>query len=249
MIPPIKGFIENTLIDWEGKIASILFLPQCNFRCPYCHSPHLVIDPNGLESIPFEAISELFKRQRGWIDGVVITGGEPTLQDGLPELAEKIKAMGLLVKLDTNGSHPEVVRQLKADHLVDYVAMDLKAPLDAEHYARVAGVPCDTAALEETIAILRTNGLDHEFRTTVCPAFLDGDDILQIAESIQGARRFVLQPFQPKTCLDPALLEVQPYTREQLRAFAAQATKFVPNTTVRGDSDSPAAALPPPTRK
>jgi pyruvate formate lyase activating enzyme len=242
VIPPIKGFIENTLIDWEGKIASILFLPQCNFRCPYCHSPHLVTTPNDLESIPFESVSDLLKRHSGWIDGVVITGGEPTLQDGLPELAERIKKMGLLVKLDTNGTAPDVVRQLIHDRLVDYVAMDIKAPFSAERYEPVAGVPCDIAALEDTAALLLQNGGDYEFRTTVCPAFLNSDDVVQIAQAIRGAKRYILQLFQPKSCLDPAMLSVQPYTRAQVRSFAARASEFVSTCTVRGDVGGPPSA-------
>ena len=240
MLPPIKGLIENTLIDWEGKIASILFLPGCNLRCPYCHAGHLVGAPEALEAIPFEAIERLGVEHRGWIDGMVISGGEPTLHAGLPELCERIRALGLLVKLDTNGTHPEVVEGLLERDLLDYVAMDVKAPFD-ERYEPVTGVSCDVDTLRRSAMLIMDSGVEHEFRMTVCPRFTAAEEVVEAARGIRGAAQFILQRFNPEDCLDPSLRNVKPYTPEDLKEFAAKAREFVSRCFLRGDAVAEAA--------
>lgn len=234
MVPPIKGLIENTLIDWEGRIASILFLPGCNLRCPYCHAGHLVSSPNDLESIPFEAISALARRHTGWLDGIVISGGEPTLHSGIAELCARIRSLGLAVKLDTNGTRPDVLESLLAQDLLDCVAMDVKAPIGAK-YHEVTGTTCDLDAIRESAMALIESDIEYEFRMTVCPTFTTEEEVVGAARDIRGARRFILQQFHPESCADKALRSVRPYTRETLKEFAAKAGKFVRHCSVRGE--------------
>jgi pyruvate formate lyase activating enzyme len=242
MLPPIKGFINQTLIDWEGKIASEIFLPGCNFRCPMCHSAHLVVNPSTLESIPFYAVRDYVREQKDWVDGVVISGGEPLMHMEIESLCSEFKQLELLVKIDTNGSFPEALESLIDKRLVDYVAMDLKAPLD-DTYRAVAGVDVDLAALGKSIALLQKGEVDHEFRTTVCSFFLDKSDILNMARTIDGARRYVLQEFKPGVCLDPTLNAYRSFTRDELREIAGEASEFVQACYVRGE-DAYSASRP-----
>jgi len=234
MLPAIKGLIENTLIDWEGKIAATIFLPSCNFRCPYCHAGYLVQAPNRLESIPFSAVAGLIARHKGWMDGIVISGGEPTLHDGLVDLTMEIKRLGLGVKLDTNGSKPQIVNTLLKTGQVDCVAMDIKAPLN-DKYHQVAGKQVDVSALERSVSIIMDWDGEYEFRMTVCPAFTGEQDVVEAARSVGGAKTFVLQQFKPDFCMSKELRKVKPYNKETLNEFAQQASKYVKECRVRGE--------------
>lgn len=233
MLPSIKGFIPNTLIDWEGKIASIIFLPGCNMRCPYCHAGPLVGAPNKLESIPLDALKETARSQAGWLDGIVISGGEPTLHNGLGKLCEEIRSLDLGVKLDTNGTRPDHLRFLIENGLVDAVAMDAKAPLAKYH--EVTRTDCDVEAVRESIMMLLESDIEYEFRMTVCPAISTEEDVIDTAKEIRGARVFYLQQFNPEFTMDASLRDVRPYTREQLRDFAGKASRFVNLCAVRGE--------------
>jgi pyruvate formate lyase activating enzyme len=233
-LPPIRGFIENTLIDWEGRIACEVFLPRCNLRCPFCHAGHLVTHPDALEAIPVSTVTGCLDRHRGWIDGVVISGGEPTLRDTLPQLIDEFRAHGASIKLDTNGTRPDVLEALFARGMVDAVSMDVKAPFDERYHAATA-TTCDVAAIRRSARLIMASGLEYEFRTTVCPAFIDGDDLLDITRQIEGAETYILQQFRPGDCLDPAMNEIDPYPRERLREFAAAVRPHVRTCLVRGD--------------
>lgn len=235
MIVPIKGFIENSLIEWEGKIVSIIFLPTCNLRCHYCHAPHLVQTPNELESIPVDAVIDKIRQNLGWVDGVVVTGGEPTSHKHLDVFLKSLKDIGIMVRLDTNGTNPRILKDLIARKLLDCVAMDIKAPLQKEKYELVSGVPCIIEDIKESIRIIMESGIEYEFRTTVCPSQLDGDDIEEIAKTIQGARRYILQSFRPNHCLDTEMLKIEPYSAETLRDFSVCAGKYVDYCRVRGE--------------
>jgi pyruvate formate lyase activating enzyme len=234
----IKGFIETSLIEWEGKIVSILFLPGCNFRCSYCHSPHLVYPSEDMETIPTEAVMESLRRRKGWIDGVVISGGEPTLQKGLKELIRMIRSLDLRVKLDTNGSNPEVLEELLQEGLLDCIAMDIKAPLREKDYSNAAGGPCNVEALRRSIRIILQSGREHEFRTTVCPGLLTEAGMEEIAMEIQGAGKYVLQSFRPNNCLDPVMLGIKPYPFETLQRFKEIAKGYLGNCFIRGEQTS-----------
>lgn len=238
MLPQIKGFVQNTLIDWPGRIAGILFLPGCNFRCPFCHAAHLVVRPNELESIPFESVRTFLKERRGWIDGVIISGGEPTISDGLEELVDAVRAMGFAVKLDTNGSHPEVVEHLASQGKLQAVSMDVKAPLD-ERYERLAGAPVDLSAIRRSIELLLSGAVpQYEFRTTVPPGMLSEEDIVDIARSLVGAESYVLQNFQPVDCIAREMLDAGASNPDDLKRMAQAAGAHVKRCWVRGHEEA-----------
>ena len=236
-LPPVKGFLESTFLDWEGRIAAVVFLPGCNFRCGFCHAAHLIGNPCPLETIPLDQVMDSLRRNRGWLDGVAVSGGEPTLHKGLRDLFELFRAEGLPVKLDTNGARPGVLEQLLEERLVAHVAMDVKAPLD-ERYSRVAGVPVELDDIRASIEMLIGGDVSYEFRTTVCPAFHDADDVEGTARAVRGAGDYYLQRFRPVGCLDPALTEVKPYTDDDMRDLARRCAKYVNRCAVRGDVDS-----------
>lgn len=244
MLPPIRGFIENTLLDWEGKLAAVVFLPGCNFRCHYCHARHLVEPIPTDECIPLEAVLVTCRRQRGWIDGVVISGGEPTLYDGLARFIQIFRKEGVDIKLDTNGSRPEMLEELIGQGLVDYVAMDIKAPLDAR-YRDVAGVEVDLPAIRRSIDLLMHGTVPYEFRTTVCPGQLGAAEIDGIGRAISGARAYYLQTFRPINCLDRALEQAKPYNQDDMREFCRLAARHVRRCAVRGDQASELIAAEP----
>lgn len=234
MTYPIKGFNPHTFIDWDGKLACVIYLPGCNFRCSFCHSSVLVTAPESLKTVPFEHIERFVKGKKGWIDAMIIGGGEPTLYKQLPELLKEIKKMKLLIKLDTNGSNPEMIENLISQGLVDYIAMDIKAPLDSAKYEQAAGTFVDINAIQKSIDILLNNKVDYEFRTTVVPAFIERADIISIAQSISKAKKYILQQFDPKDIMDKSLSTVKPYSLEMLNQMACLAREFVKNCSVRG---------------
>jgi pyruvate formate lyase activating enzyme len=231
--PPIKGFLPGTLLDWPGRICAILFLPGCNFRCPYCHARELVADAAELETIPLEAVFEHLAGKRNWIDGVVITGGEPLGQPRVRVLIEALRERGSKIKLDTNGSYPGPLAELMGAGLLDYVAMDVKAPLDAR-YERVAGVPVELGAIRSSIELLVGGAVDYEFRTTFCPALLSEGDMLEMAGQLAAARRWVLQPFRPVNCLSRWLETVPRPGEAQMAALAAACRAICPGCRLRG---------------
>jgi len=237
VLPPIRGFIENTLIDWEGKIAAEVFLPGCNFRCGVCHARYLLESSPNDESIPLDAVRDALRRRKGWIDGVVISGGEATLQPGLPDLIRLFREDGLLVKLDTNGSRPEVIERLVGEKLLDYVAMDVKGPLDFR-YSEIAGVQVDLDAIHRSIELLISGETPYEFRTTICPAQLDPDAVEATALAIRGAALYYLQGFRPLNCLNSEFNSVASYNPDEMRDLCRRCAKYVRQCAVRGDEAS-----------
>ena len=217
----IKGFDQMSLVDWDGMVATTLYLSGCNFRCPYCHNSQLVLFPDKYESIPIDEILSYVREHDDFIDGVVITGGEPCCSKEIFDLVKVLRAEGMKVKLDTNGSFPDVVEALITEDLVDYVAMDIKAPLDFESYSRSAGIT-DRRAFEkvkDTIDLLFQGKVDYEFRMTVVPALHRPSDLKQVAEQLKGAARFVIQNYVPRDTIDPSFLDEAPYDRERLEEF------------------------------
>ena len=195
----IAGLQKMTLLDYPGRIACTVFLQGCNFRCPFCHNSDL-LDPAPEGEIPVEELLSFLKKRRGMLDGVCITGGEPTVQKDLPDLLRSIKALGYPVKLDTNGSNPNLLKALVAEGLVDYVAMDIKN--SREKYSCTAGVPgLAMAKIEESMAFLLTEPVDYEFRTTVVRELHGENDFQNIAQWIlelssgKKAKRLFLQSF------------------------------------------------------
>jgi pyruvate formate lyase activating enzyme len=234
----IKGFVDVSFVDWDSKIAAVIFLPNCNFRCPFCHNGNLVSNPEKSETIPFEQIENQLKIHRGWIDGVCITGGEPTLHADLPELCSKIKKMGFQVKLDTNGTNPTLLKELLEKGPIDYVAMDIKAPLTVQKYSKACGIDVEKLLgnVKESIETLMESSIDYEFRTTVVPTLHDIEDIRRICSSLVGCRKYVLQKFDVslgKETLNPEFMKLKTFTEEEMQNVLAAAQRLIPHTKLR----------------
>lgn len=233
-LPDIKGFQEVTLIDWEGKIASVIFLGGCNFRCGFCHSSGLVLGPESIASVPFKEVAAFLREKKGWVDGIVITGGEPTLEgEKLFNLISAVKEEGFLVKLDTNGTGPKVLERLIAAGMPDYISMDIKTQLSPARYGRAAGVYADIDSIILSKNLILNSALDYEFRTTAVPGVVTASDIIEIAKSIRPAKRYCIQQFVPRDPIDKSFLKTAPYPSEELRRMAALASEYLPCVIVR----------------
>jgi len=233
----IKGFIDTSFVDWDGNIVSTIFLPGCNFRCGFCHNHRLVLEPESFETVPEEVVFSFLRRNRDFLDGVCITGGEPTLhREYLKSLCSRIKELGLKVKLDTNGTRPEVLEELISQNLVDYIAMDVKAPLNPESYSRISGrnLNGSLSEIEESIRMIINSGIDHEFRTTVIKGVHSREDIEAIARSIKRAKRYVLQKFVPHLALSQEFKEKESFTDEEMEALVEAARRYVREVKWRG---------------
>ncbi|KPK65446.1 MAG: hypothetical protein AMK73_03010 [Planctomycetes bacterium SM23_32] len=231
----IKGFIESSLLEWEGRIASVIFLPGCNLRCHYCHAAHLILHPERLESLNRDRLLGYMLRQRGWLDGIVITGGEPTLYgEELLELTDDIHAIPLDVMVETNGTRPEWVGRLIAEGHVEALAMDLKAPLTRPDYERVAGVATDVDDVRHSLRLIKESGLPHEIRVTVVPGLVGRDELERMAPDLKGADQVAIQNFQPDHCLSEELRSVVPYAPEELDELVALVEPVCRRVVVRG---------------
>ena len=228
------GIQKTSLIDFPGKISCILFTPGCNFVCPYCHNPHLARNRMDLLSpVAEESVVDFLKSRRGLLEGVVITGGEPTLHKDLGKFCEKVKGLGYPVKLDTNGSRPDVLDYLLANALVDYIAMDIKT--DPRGYAPDIS-PVDQAEnVMACIDAILSSGLPHEFRTTCLAPFVDARIVSRIAALIEGADLYALQPAKDGVVLDPDFMKerTSPCSDEDLLGFRSIAAPFVKRCIVR----------------
>ena len=224
---PIKGFIETSFVDWPGKVASVIFLPHCNFRCPYCHNYDLVLNPDQFPTVPVQHILTRLRHYGRWIDGVCITGGEPTLFPDLRQLIETLRNEQLLIKLDTNGSRPRILKRLLQDGLLDHVAMDVKAPLDPDSYSRCSGVPVNTEDIQESIDLLRAHAPSYEFRVTVVPSLLTRNHLVQLAHELTGAAKLTLQHFSPLHTLDPRYKEIAPYTDGEMSSMQDEVDQII----------------------
>ena len=232
----IKGFIDLSLVDWDGKVSAVIFLPGCNFRCPFCYNSTIVLRPEQLPTIPFKRIKHYLTEKRGWLDGVVITGGEPTIHTELPHLCRQIKELGLLVKLDTNGTNPQMIEELIAQGLADYIAMDIKAPLTIESYSRATGVTMEKLLNEvkRTLKFLMDNHVDYEFRTTLVRTVHGVKDLKQMHRSLQGCRKYVLQNFKGDVeTLDPKFKEIKPFSQLEMERFLSLTRQTLPNASTR----------------
>lgn len=228
----IRGIQKTSLIDFPGKIATTLFLDGCNFRCGYCYNVDLVLCSKKLENYREEEILEFLKSRKGFIDGVCLTGGEPCLHADLKEFIAKIKSLGLLVKLDTNGANPEALKELIQAKLIDYIAMDIKAPL--EKYENVVKRKIDPKKIQQSIDLIKGSGIEYEFRTTVVPSLFSKEDILAIGRWIKGSKRYFIQQFRPEKTLDKEFQKEKPYSIEQLKELTELVKPFFEKVEIRG---------------
>jgi pyruvate formate lyase activating enzyme len=212
----IGGLQKVSLIDYPGKISAVIFLQGCNFRCPYCHNPELV-DPQRFEAALSE--DDLFRfldTRRGKLDGVSITGGEPTIHNDLSDFVRHIKDMGFLVKLDTNGSSPDVLQRLIDEKLLDYIAMDIKGPL--KKYETITRVRTQPEVLLKSIGMIMNSGIAYEFRTTAVKPLLTKKDFPVIVKLIEKANRYVIQKFTPSKALDESFLAKKSFDDDELQS-------------------------------
>jgi pyruvate formate lyase activating enzyme len=227
------GYLQKTsLIEYPGKISSVAFTQGCNFRCPYCHNPELV-DPSRFTP-PLDPcdVYSFLQTRKGKCDAVVITGGEPCIQDGLMPFMKEVREMGYLVKLDTNGSCPGVLSEAISLRLVDYVAMDIKTSLS--RYREVAGAACDPCNVAESVRIILNSGLPCEFRTTLVKEFLSLQDFGEIGRLIEGAPRYILQRFVASKHLDERFLHAEAaFPEKELADITGMLTGFVGQVAVR----------------
>lgn len=229
------GFLKQSLVDYPGEIAAVLFTRGCNFRCPFCHNPDLLIKPrNPQEIYDVEEILHFLAQRKGFLDAVVVSGGEPTLNPELPRDLRRMKELGYLVKLDTNGSNPVMLESLLAEGILDYVAMDIKAPVEYKKYQQV----CRQISTEDffnvrsSIQLLLKAEIGVEFRTTVVPPLHSPEDIEDIARYIEGAPSYTLQQFHPRVTLDPGFARVVPYPAEEMEVLADRCRPYVKDVRV-----------------
>ncbi|MDD5032490.1 MAG: anaerobic ribonucleoside-triphosphate reductase activating protein [Patescibacteria group bacterium] len=254
----IGGLQKFSLLDYPGKIAAIIFTEGCNFRCHFCYNPMLVwpekkagrlknissMNPvksasqlNGVNQkdhtlVKEDGLFDFLAKRKNKLEGVVITGGEPTLHPDLPEFIKKIKDLGYLVKLDTNGTDPEMLNKLIKKELVDYIAMDIKAPGDK--YKKVVGVQVDFKKIEKSVRIIRESGLPHEFRTTMVPGLLEREDIAKIGKIVKGAQNWFLQKFKSGTDLvDESFQSLSPFKDKEMEEMVKMGRKYVKKCEAR----------------
>ena len=227
----IAGLQKSSLLDYPSKIAAVIFTLGCNFRCPYCHNPNLITAVSSKKLIDETAVFDFLYSRKGKLDAVVISGGEPTLQSDLICVFEKIKNLGFLTKLDTNGTNPKILQKLVDKKLLDYVAMDIKAPI--EKYNEVVGRSIDLDSIKSSVKIIKNSGLDYEFRTTVVRSMLSIKDFENIAELISGAKNYYLQKFVSSVTLEPKFSLEKTYTDEEFEQIKKVLNQKITNVFVR----------------
>ncbi len=221
-----SGIQKTSLIDFPDRIATVLFTPGCNLRCPFCHNWRIVLDPKP-PFIKEETVIRILEKRKKYVDAVVITGGEPTIHKEIPKFLKKLKEKGFAVKLDTNGFFPQVLEEC-LPHM-DYVALDVKTSL--EKYSLLGAK--DTVDFLRTIEILKKGNVDYEFRATVVPGFVDTEDVPKIGELVKGGKCFAFQQFVPGDALDKAFNGVKPYPPSVIAEFSETMKKYVADVILR----------------
>jgi pyruvate formate lyase activating enzyme len=226
----IAGWQKCSLIDFPGKIAAVIFTQGCNFRCPFCHNPELW-STDGAGQVDGEEIFNYLEGRRGRLEGIVISGGEPTLQVGLVPFLRRIRAMDFATKLDTNGSRPDVLADLLEKRLLDLVAMDIKHIFS--RYRVACGREVSTESIVESLRLLRGSGLDYELRTTIVPTIHCPEEVKELRKIVAGAPRFAIQNFSPPSAADPSLRSLKPFSREVLEELEATFKPAVGKFSIR----------------
>lgn len=228
----IKGLEKFSPKDFPGYISSTVFLGGCNFRCPFCHNSDLVLRPEILPTFPLDYFLSFLDSRKGWLEGICISGGEPLLQDDLETLLILIKDRNLLVKIDTNGSFPSRLEDLIQKRLIDYIAMDVKAPL--KRYQEVTRAAVNEEDIVRSVDIIKNSGLGYVFRTTLVPGLVGPEDIKKICQMLDGASIFQLQQFVPLNTLDSHYLQKKPYRREEVQGLARIAEPYFSEVRIEG---------------
>lgn len=227
----IGGIQKTSLLDYPDIISAIIWTIGCNFRCPFCYNKDIVL--GNVQPIPEKEVISFLEKRKGILEGLVITGGEPLMQNDIADFCEKVKKLGYLLKIDTNGMYPEKLKELIDKKLIDYVAMDIKA--SKKKYDKLTNVKVDIKKIEESIKILQNSKLDYEFRTTFVPELLTKNDIIEIAKWLKGSKKYFLQQFKPNLPLVSAKLEdVVPYRKKELTDTLEEIKSYFDICKVRG---------------
>ncbi len=229
----IGGLQKTSLLDYPDKLSAIIWTVGCNLRCPFCYNPNLVYNEN-LEYIQEEDVIIFLKNRKKKLEAISITGGEPLLQENIFEFIKKIKNIGYLIKIDTNGTFPNKLKKLIDENLVDYISMDIKAP--KEKYNLLCGRKVNIKNIQKSIDLIKNSSINYEFRTTIIPNLLDKNDIIKIAKWLKGANQFFLQQFKNESpLLIKKLKEEKPYTKEYLNNVLAEIKPFFNKCNLRGE--------------
>ncbi|MHC5053928.1 MAG: anaerobic ribonucleoside-triphosphate reductase activating protein [Planctomycetota bacterium] len=239
MMPPVAEFLPSSLLEWEDRLSAVVILQGCNFRCPSCHSARMVPVGPPEDEVPWEVVEAELTGRGGWLDGVAVSGGEPTIHAGLGEMLERLRGLEFPVKLDTNGSCPEALRGFVEAGLVEHAAVDVKALLEPGDYARATGREDALAKVRETLDYLKGGAVSYEIRTTVVPGILDderGSDgsLLALARELSWAAEWYLQGFRPVDCLDPGYEKLPATNLNWLKGVAEKCREIAPGCRVRG---------------
>jgi len=229
----IKGLFKTSLIDYPGKISSVIFTGGCNLRCGYCHNPDLALNSPALDIIEDSDVISFLKMRKGLLDGITVTGGEPTIDRGLIPFLEKVKLLGLSIKLDTNGFFPRVVSECIEKKLIDYAAVDVKT--SPEKYPALTAKDVSFNEVLSTLEILKNSAIDYEIRTTCVPGFAEIDDIRKIGESVVRVKKYYLQQFvNSNNLIDSGVKMLTPYPVNHLKELKIEAEKFSDFCSIRG---------------
>lgn len=230
----IKGLQKTSLVDYPGKVCATIFLAKCNFRCGFCYNKNLILEYEKLPDISEEEVLGFLEKRKKWLDGVCISGGEPCIHGKkLIDFIAKIKKIGLLVKLDTNGSYPDLIEELLKNNLIDYIAMDIKGPL--EKYNKICNVKVNINNIKKSIKIIKDSKINYEFRTSVIPNLIKKEDIIKIAKLLKGSKNYYMQQFRPEKnkMLDKGFEKMIPYSGESLEEIKKTVKKYFNNVEIR----------------
>ncbi len=230
----IYGLNKLTLLDFPGHLACTLFTGGCNFRCPFCYNTSLVLEPTKIEKIPIEEIFAFLRQRKGRLEGICITGGEPTLSTDLPEFISQLRTLGYLIKLDTNGSNPDMLSFLLQNHLLDYVAMDIKN--SPQSYKKTVGISnLDQSVIDKSVELLKSCGILYEFRTTVVAGLHTEEDFSSIGKWLAGDCAYYLQSFQKHSDLvGENSSDMSTFSQKEMEHFREVVLPWLPNTKLRG---------------
>ena len=229
----VKKVIERNLKEWEGKGVSILFLGGCNYRCPYCNQKDLVLNSNLISDIPYENIREFLLANRKWIDGVVISGGEPTLNQSLLPLLQDLKKLGFLTKVLTNGTNEPLIRKLIMSKLIDLISIDIKAPINEVKYREVSKTNVDLRNIKNLLTFLKTSSYNYEISVTPHPVTMSEEDFEEILDSLTGIKKFVIRKIEKNNFLDEKLNDVDSYSDEYINMLYLKAKRYFKDSIVR----------------
>lgn len=229
----VKKVVERNLKEWEGKAVTILFLGGCNFKCQYCNQKDLVLEPNSIQDMQYEMIKAFLLSNKKWIDGVVISGGEPTLNQSLSPLLFELKKLGFLTKVLTNGTNEILIRKLLLSKLIDLISIDIKAPIDEEKYKKFIKSSFDLRNLKNLLTFLKTSSFDYEISVTPHPSTMSEEDFEDIVESFTGIKKFVIRKIEKNDYLDEKLKNIMPYSDDYINMLYLKAKRYLKNCNVR----------------